>query len=83
MTPRLLHHFARWGIEVHVGSAGNSSTSKSEVLLCAAARASCTNPSKYDGAESADLSDIIQMPGGSFMRMHGQLLQILGQLPFP
>lgn len=62
MTPRLLHHFDRWGMEVHVGSASNT-TSKSEVLFCAAARASYASPKTYDGA---DLSDI-RMPGGLFM----------------
>ena len=49
-------------MEAHVGS-GDNSTSKSEVLFCAAARASYANPSTFDGA---DLSDI-QMFGGLFM----------------
>ena len=62
MTPKLIHHFARWGMEVHVGSADNK-TSKSEVLFCAAAPASYEDPGSYDGI---DLSNI-RMSGGRFM----------------
>lgn len=59
IAPLIIHHFSRWGLEVHVGSRGGSS--KSEVLFCAAsARSYVSSPATYDGA---DLSDIL-LPGG-------------------
>ncbi|EOD18415.1 hypothetical protein EMIHUDRAFT_196668 [Emiliania huxleyi CCMP1516] len=66
-TPKVVAHFARWGMEIHVGKDGSNGEprkdSKSEVLFCAAAPTSYNNPATYDGA---DLSDI-KLPGGCFM----------------
>ena len=62
MTPKLINHFARWGMEVHVGSTANA-TSKSEILFCAATPAAYKERATYDGA---DLSDI-HMSGQRFM----------------
>ena len=66
-TPKVVAHFARWGMEIHVGKDGSNGEprkdSKSEVLFCAAAPTSYSDPATYDGA---DLSDI-KLPGGCFM----------------
>ena len=66
-TPKVVAHFARWGMEIHVGKDGSNGEprkdSKSEVLFCAAAPTSYNDPATYHGA---DLSDI-KLPGGCFM----------------
>ena len=61
MTPKLIAHFQRWGLEVHVGT--GTKGSKSEVLFCAKPPRCYDDPSTYD---ETDLSDI-QMPDGSYM----------------
>ena len=60
-TPFVIAHFARWGLEVHVGSDGKAS--KSEVLFSAKPSACYQDPASFDGA---DLSDV-QLPNGMSM----------------
>jgi len=48
LTLLIVKHFARWGLEVHVGS--NGTDSKSVVLFCAKDHRCYTNPTNYDGA---------------------------------
>ena len=62
-TPKVMTHFARWGMEVHAGVSEPRKESKSEILFCAAPRSSYTDPASYD---DADLSDVL-LPGGCFM----------------
>jgi hypothetical protein len=52
-TPLIFKHFARWGLEVHVGT--NDATSKSEILFCAKDQRCYSMPKTYDGV---DLSPI-------------------------
>ena len=59
--PLLLNHFARFGLEVHVGT--GEKPSKSEVLFVAAPDSVYNDPSSFDGC---DLSNII-LPDGSFL----------------
>ena len=60
-TPEVCAHFARWGMEVHSGTAQKGS--KSEILFCPAPAACYTDPRTFDGA---DLSDVL-LPGGRHM----------------
>ena len=53
MTPLIINHFARWGLEVHVGT--KEKESKLEILLCAKDPRCYTNHANYDGI---DLSPI-------------------------
>lgn len=76
-TPKVMSHFARWGMEVHAGvcdplvSSGllepsamePIKDSKSEILFCAAPQRCYANASTFDGA---DLSDVL-LPGNLFM----------------
>jgi len=52
-TPVIFKHFARWGLEVHVGT--DDATSKSEILFCAKDPRCYSMPKTYDGV---DLSPI-------------------------
>ena len=54
MTPLIIKHFARWGLEVHVGT--EEKESKSEILFCAKDPRCYTHLATYDGT---DLSPII------------------------
>ena len=56
-----MHHFARWGMEVHSGD--GTKDSKSEVLFCPKPAHMYENATTFDGA---DLSDL-QLPGGRSM----------------
>ena len=60
MTPAVVKHFARWGMEVHVGT--DTKGSKSEVLFCAA-DPRCYKPG---GLPPPDLSPI-KWDGGFYM----------------
>ena len=62
MTPLMVEHFDKWGLEVHVGSDTNPK-SKSEVLFCAADPRCYTNRTTFDGE---DLSPI-RWEGGFHM----------------
>jgi hypothetical protein len=53
MTPLIIEHFARWGLEAHVGT--EEKESKSEILFCAKDPRCYTDPANYDGT---DLSPI-------------------------
>lgn len=46
ITPQIVKHFTRWGLEVHVGAENRSS--KSEILFCAKDPRCYTNPRTYD-----------------------------------
>ena len=59
--PPLLGHFAKFGLEVHVGT--NEKPSKSEILFVAAPKRVYTNPASFDGC---DLSNV-KLPDGSFL----------------
>ena len=91
-TPRLMHHYGRWGLDVHAGSIGppplpppplpapppppspsppsppplqppKATTSKTELLFCAAPLHTYSNPATFDGA---DLSALL-LPGRRYM----------------
>jgi hypothetical protein len=53
MTPLIINRFARWGLEVHVGT--KEKESKSEILFCAKDPRCYIGPANYDGT---DLSPI-------------------------
>ena len=92
-TPRLMHHYRRWGLDVHAGSVGppplpppplpasppppspsapppppplqppKATTSKTELLFCAAPPHTYSNSATFDGA---DLS-VLLLPGRCYM----------------
>ena len=49
MTPLVINHFARWGLEVHVGT--QEKESKSKILLCVKDPRCYTNRANYDGTD--------------------------------
>ena len=53
MSPLIINHFARWGLEVHVGT--KEKEQKSEILFCAKDPRCYVDPADYDGN---DLSPI-------------------------
>ena len=61
LTPHMIKHFARFGMDIHVGT--DKKASKSEVLFVAAPSHVYIDPETYDGQ---DLS-IIKLDGGTFM----------------
>ena len=63
-APKVVAHFARWGMEVHEGLDDGTvqKDSKSEILFCAARPNVYDDPATFDGA---DLSHV-RMPGGRY-----------------
>ena len=61
MTPKVLAHFERWGMEVHVGfdDGATRKDSKSEILFVPARPNAYVDASTYDGADRSD----VKMPG--------------------
>ena len=59
-TPRMIEHFARFGMDIHVGSEGKPS--KTEVLFVAAPEKLYDEPEVYDGR---DLTNVV-LGNGSF-----------------
>ena len=54
-VPKLIEHFALFGMEIHVGNALNEKSSKSEILFVAAPEIMYRDPETFDGQ---DLSNI-------------------------
>ena len=61
LTPHMVKHFARFGMDIHVGT--ERKASKSEVLFVAAPSHTYIEPETFDGQ---DLSTI-ELGGGTFM----------------
>ena len=74
-SPRLMAHFARWGLEVHEGILDSNGSvakeSKSEVLFCSAPLHTYMEPSTFDGA---DLSYVL-LP-------HSRFMPIVSEFPY-
>ena len=60
-TPLLIAHFAKFGLEIHVGRPGKDS--KTEILFVSAPKHTYTEPDTYD---NCDLSDV-QLGDGTFL----------------
>ena len=64
-VPKVMAHFAKWGMEVHYGSRATNSIkeSKTEILFVAKSAKLYKNPLTFDGA---DLSDV-KLGNGRFI----------------
>ena len=54
-TPKLIHHFERFGMEIHLGNTRTEKASKSEILFAAKPRIMYDDPDTYDGADLSNL----------------------------
>ena len=54
-TPKLIHHFERFGMEIHLGNSRTEKASKSEILFAAKPRIMYDDPDTYDGADLSKL----------------------------
>ena len=54
-TPKLIQHFERFGMEIHLGNTITKKASKSQILFVAKPRVMYTNPDTYDGCDLSNL----------------------------
>ena len=57
-VPKIMSHFAKWGMEVHSGSRATSPVkeSKTEILFVAKPSSLYADPQTFDGADLSDIS---------------------------
>lgn len=74
--PRVIEHFSRFGMELHVGNTRTEKKSKSEILFVAKPASMYANPDTYDGADlsNVDLGNGLYIPIVSSFVYHGSVL---------